>query len=318
MQDSAAPDFLVLGGGGVLGDAWMCALLAGLEESGRLEPAKSGRFVGTSAGSIVATRLAAGVDLPAYVRHRLSRNGTSRQGNEGSAPAPVAEAAERGASGDSPDPADGSPPAAGLEAAIPVASRLGAAALPLDGLAGRWVRRTILRRIPEGEEELGRLGTTMERIAPEWDPRLKIVGVESTTGERVVFSSEYDHGLRVSEAVRASCAIPGVFRAVEGNRGTYVDGGVWSPANLDAVHSSGGETVLALLPIGASADAGSRRYRLAAGVFRLIVAGEVLRLRNRGVRVVTVAPDAASAAAIGPDRMDGSRESEVVRAGLTR
>ena len=294
-----APDLLVLGGGGVLGDAWMCSVLAGLEQSERLDPADSGQFVGTSAGSIVATRLAAGVDLPEYVRHRLSLDDSGGKGGGGAAPLGDSLAVE-------------------LEARVPAVRRLGAAALPLEGSAGRWIRRNVLQRIPEGPEELGRLGRSMDRIAPEWDPRLKITGVSSATGERVVFSRESDHGLRVSEAVRASCAIPGVFRPVEGNGGSYVDGGVWSPANLDAVRSSSGERVLALLPIGAAADAGSRRYRMAAQVFRSIVAGEVIRLRSRGVRLVVVAPDDGSAAAIGPDRMDGRREAEVGRAGLSQ
>jgi NTE family protein len=295
MTGSAAPDLLVLGGGGVLGDTWMCSVLAGLEGSGRLNPAGAGRFLGTSAGSIVATRLAAGVDFPAYVKHRLSL------GPSDSTPGRPGDEAE-----------------AELQSRWSTVHRLGAAALPLEGSAGRWIRRTVLQRIPEGREELSRLGATMDRIAPEWDPRLKITGVRSTTGERVVFSQESGHGLRVSEAVRASCAIPGVFRPVEGSGGSYVDGGVWSPANLDAVQTSGGETVLALLPIGAAADSGSRRYRFASQVFRSIVAGEMARLRGRGARLAVVAPDSASAAAIGPDRMDGRREAPVGRAGLSQ
>ena len=250
----------------------------------------------------MATRVAAGVDLPEYVRHRLSLNGSGEEGGGG-----VGDAA-----------LPGDDPEVELEARIPAVQRLGAAALPLEGSAGRWIRRNVLQRIPEGPEELGRLGRSMDRIAPEWDPRLKITGVRSATGERVVFSRESDHGLRVSEAVRASCAIPGVFRPVEGSGGSYVDGGVWSPANLDAVRSSSGERVLALLPVGAAADAGSRRYRMAAQVFRSIVAGEVIRLRSRGVRLVVVAPYGGSAAAIGPDRMDGRREAEVGRAGLSQ
>lgn len=296
MSGSAAPDLLVLGGGGVLGDTWMCSVLAGLEGSGRLSPAGAGRFLGTSAGSIVATRLAAGVDFPAYVEHRLSL----------------------GASDSPPDrPGDGGAEVE-LQSRSSTLHRLRAAALPLEGSAGRWIRRTVLQRIPEGQEELSRLGATMDRIAPEWDPRLKITGVRTTTGERVVFSQESGHGLRVSEAVRASCAIPGVFRPVEGSGGSYVDGGVWSPANLDAVQTSSGEKVLALLPIGAAADSGTRRYRFASQAFRSIVAGEMARLRGRGVRLAVVAPDSASAAAIGPDRMDGRREARVGRAGLSQ
>ncbi|HKP89593.1 MAG TPA: patatin-like phospholipase family protein, partial [Thermoleophilaceae bacterium] len=53
-------DALVLGAGGILGEAWLSGVLAGLEEGG-LDPRECGGFVGTSAGSIVAAALAAGV-----------------------------------------------------------------------------------------------------------------------------------------------------------------------------------------------------------------------------------------------------------------
>src|SRR5258707_14139045 len=54
------PDVLVLGGGGVLGEAWMMGLLAGLEDANRLDMRRAEYFVGTSAGAIVAAHLAAG------------------------------------------------------------------------------------------------------------------------------------------------------------------------------------------------------------------------------------------------------------------
>src|SRR6202035_2336301 len=62
MSDTAirSSDVLVLGGGGVLGEAWMNALLAGLEESGRFDPRGFGLYLGTSAGSIVAAARVAG------------------------------------------------------------------------------------------------------------------------------------------------------------------------------------------------------------------------------------------------------------------
>ena len=55
------PEVLVLGAGGVLGEAWMGGLLAGLHEAG-FDARDCDHFVGTSAGSIVAAALAGGVD----------------------------------------------------------------------------------------------------------------------------------------------------------------------------------------------------------------------------------------------------------------
>src|SRR3954467_14547094 len=52
------PEVLVLGAGGILGEAWMGGLLAGLHEASGWDPRDCEHFVGTSAGSIVAAGLA--------------------------------------------------------------------------------------------------------------------------------------------------------------------------------------------------------------------------------------------------------------------
>ena len=54
------PDVLVLGGGGVLGEAWMMGVLAGLEDGSGFDLRDCESFVGTSAGAIVAAHLVAG------------------------------------------------------------------------------------------------------------------------------------------------------------------------------------------------------------------------------------------------------------------
>src|SRR4051812_49518521 len=68
------PDVLVLAGGGVVGEAWMTGVLAGMEAAVGIDFRQCECFVGTSAGSIVSAHLAAGrrprqprfptVDLP--------------------------------------------------------------------------------------------------------------------------------------------------------------------------------------------------------------------------------------------------------------
>src|SRR5581483_3076538 len=54
------PDVLVLGGGGVLGEAWMMGVLAGIEDATGFDLRDCDYYVGTSAGSIVAAHLVAG------------------------------------------------------------------------------------------------------------------------------------------------------------------------------------------------------------------------------------------------------------------
>src|SRR5947209_6771235 len=55
-----SPDVLVLGAGGVLGEAWMMGLLAGIEDATGFDLRRCEHFVGTSAGAIVAAHLVAG------------------------------------------------------------------------------------------------------------------------------------------------------------------------------------------------------------------------------------------------------------------
>src|SRR6516225_9811883 len=54
------PDVLVLGGGGVLGEAWMMGVLAGIEDAIGFDLRDCDYYVGTSAGAIVAAHLIAG------------------------------------------------------------------------------------------------------------------------------------------------------------------------------------------------------------------------------------------------------------------
>src|SRR5690349_1015083 len=62
MASFRPPSVLVLGVGGILGEAWLSAVLAGLEEASGFDARDCEAFVGSSAGSIVAAMLAAGVD----------------------------------------------------------------------------------------------------------------------------------------------------------------------------------------------------------------------------------------------------------------
>ena len=280
------PDQVVLGSGGVLGDTWMSGLIAGLLDSGGPDLRLARRFVGTSAGSIVATRLAAGEDLRRYLDRRF--------GVAGATPADDSRPAE---------PNAGANPGIGTGAAWAPAADL----LRLARPAGRLARRTALRAVPPGDEELSRLGRRIERLMPDWDARLSLVGVKLQRGDRVVMSGEDSLGLSVSEAVRASCAIPGVFRPVDSKRGPIVDGGVWSPVNLDAVVPEPGSTVLCLYPSGYRSRP-SRRKSVVAGLSRTRVSLEAATIRSRGARVTVVSPDSASASAIGPDRMDHERD----------
>src|SRR5271154_3050496 len=101
MKLAEAPEALVLGGGGILGLAWMSAVLAGLEESGSFDARDCGSYVGTSAGSIVAASLVAGVS-PATGLGRLAERPAIRLEQSADGATPLRQAfdavADRGGS----------------------------------------------------------------------------------------------------------------------------------------------------------------------------------------------------------------------------
>jgi NTE family protein len=294
------PDVVVLGGGGILGEAWMSAFLAGLDEAEDFDARGCGTYVGTSAGSIVAASLVAG--LPPGARLGPS---------SGSQEVPLEESGE---------------PVRALRQALGAAAELaGAAAAPLASLAfastaggGAIVRRTLLRRVSPGTRSLDELGRMIEQTGARWDGRLRIVAVELKTGRRVVFGAPGAPQLSVAAAVQASCAIPGVFRPVLADGHTYVDGGAWSPTNVDAAEVERGDRVLVLNPTGSLHPAAGTLAGALGPVSRGIAATEALVLRDRGAVVTAVNPDEASAAAMGANLMDPRLRGDVIEAGLAQ
>jgi NTE family protein len=294
------PDALVLGGGGILGEAWMSAFLAGAEESARFDARECSFYIGTSAGSIVAASLVAGLEPGA------------RLGSLAEQPAIPAEETEQ--------------PASALRQAFGAAAELaGAAAAPLASLAsvstaagGAALRRTLLARVPPGRRSLAELGRLVELSGVDWDGRLRVVALQLETGRRVVFGDPGAPSLSVSSAVQASCAIPGVFHPVVAGGNTYVDGGTWSPTNMDVAEVTTGQSVLCLNPTGSLRPTIGALAGALGPVSRGIAATESLLLKNRGVVVTTINPDQASAAAMGTNLMDPHARQPVIDAGLAQ
>jgi NTE family protein len=122
----------------------------------------------------------------------------------------------------------------------------------------------------------------------------------------------------VAKAVEASCAIPGVFRPVDIEGRGYVDGGVWSPTNMDAAPASRGSHVLCLNPTGSMRSTFAMPYGALGLLSRSLAAIEALALERRGASVTTVSPDERSLEAIGPNLMDPRPRSRVIAAGLAQ
>ncbi len=78
--------------------------------------------------------------------------------------------------------------------------------------------------------------------------RLFITATNLDSAERVVFGPHHDHGLTISQAVRASSALPGFFRPARINGVDYVDGGVQRTANIDVAVEQGADLVICYNP----------------------------------------------------------------------
>src|SRR5947209_256252 len=226
------PDVLVLGGGGVLGEAWMMGVLGGIEEATGFDLRDCEHFVGTSAGSIVAAHLLAG-ERP----RRPKTVGTDIE---------LASA----------KPADGLAAAARIAArrAGTLAMAAGASFAPLAlGVAapgGAVVRSLMLRRLPRPQQTLDALRSQIESRGVRFDGRLRVAAVDLRSGRRVMFGSPRAPRATVAEAVTASCTVPWLFAPVKIGDREYVDGGVWSPTNLDGAPAGRQTHVLCLNPTG--------------------------------------------------------------------
>jgi NTE family protein len=193
----------------------------------------------------------------------------------------------------------------------------GAAFAPLAlGLAapgGALMRAAMLQRIPTPRDDLSRLRRRVERCGARFDGRLRVTAVDRRNGRRVVFGSPRAPSVAVAEAVEASCTVPWLFAPVEIQGREYVDGGVWSPTNLDAAPAGRDTHVLCLNPTANLVGAHSV-LTMVRTVARSAMNVEALALRRRGADVRLVAPSTECAAAMGTNFMDPKPSDRVISA----
>ena len=286
---------LVLGVGGVLGEAWMWGYLGGASDAGGEDYRRAKQLIGTSAGSIVAARLAGGED-PRRGEERVRWDGEVEPERRSSALRTAHERASR----------------ISLGAFSPLAAPALSAATPGGALA----RAAVLARVPAGRIELHDLRSRVDALAPRFDGRLNIVAVDRGNGRRVTFGADGAPDASVGDAVAASCAIPGYFAPVEIGGREYVDGGVWSPTNLDLARAGRGDRVLCLVPTAAMGSAPALALRGLAAGWRLATSVEAAAASRRGASVEIVVPDGGSAASMGGDLMNPARRAGVLAQGF--
>ncbi|HEY5249590.1 MAG TPA: patatin-like phospholipase family protein, partial [Dermatophilaceae bacterium] len=232
---------LVLGGGGVLGGAWMVGALQALQAEIGVDVREFDAFVGTSAGSILAALLGAGVSVADLVNHQ--RGHQFESGRLAGFRFDYAEAT----GGDR--PALSRPGVGSRELLIRNARQLHQ--LPPTAILSAF--------LPEGRGNLDAVGALVAHVVPDgWVARdgVTIVALDYDTGKRVAFGRPDAAPASLREAVMASCAIPGWYQPVRIGDHRFIDGGAWSSTNLDLLAGQGLDEVFVLAPQ-ASFDADS-------------------------------------------------------------
>jgi NTE family protein len=282
----------VLGGGGVVGQAYHSAVLAVLEHDFGFDARRADVIVGTSAGSITGTLLRLGVkaeDLAAWtVKAPLSDEDEVLRYVAGT---PVPELAPFN-------------PLHVLRRPLHLPGRH----MLQRALTRPWRFRPMaagMALIAPGRHDIAeQLAALRELEGPGWpESDLWICAVRRRDGRRIVFGRPGTPEVPVHLAVAASCAVPGYFAPVEIGRHQYVDGGVHSPTNAAVLRGRGLDLVLVISPMSGPAGwlpdfyAASRRH--SARLLR----HEVRALQRTGVRTVVFAPGAAEQRVMGNDMM---------------
>ncbi len=297
----------MLGAGGVMGGAWLTGALEALASETGWDPASAEYIVGTSAGSMLAALLAAGIPPWFMIAHSA---GESFDGLTDADGRPAAHADRAGGAVFKlhmgiPCPGPGSPELIVRSLAAPRRHRPAA-------LAAGWVPRGIVSTEP--------LKDVVRRVVPSgWAEHrnLWVVACDYTTGRRVAFGREGSPQADLADAVAASCAIPGFYRPVRIEGRPYVDGGLWSTSNLDILRDCGLDLVICLNPTSSlhPTHAWNITERLASysrSISGRRLGSEAKTLRSRGAAVVLVQPTDEDVAAMGPNLMARTGRNRVI------
>lgn len=291
---------LVLAAGGSVGIAYHGGVLSALEEITGWDPRGAEIMIGTSAGSLTAAMLRAGV--PAGDLACIS---------EGRELSP--EGARLAALGRPRRPRPGPLDALNFR---PV-SDPGAV---LRGLARPWSVRPkalALAALPAGGIATEPISAGIDAVyGGRWADRpLWLCSYDLRAGRRVVFGRPGAPPTTVGRAVAASCAIPMYFRPVVIGGRRYVDGGVHSMINLDLVADWDLDLVVAVSPMSQATRLGPLSpATVMRQPLRVRLRAEVDALRRAGVPVVAIQPGRRVAAVMGVNPMDAARRAEVSRA----
>ncbi|MEU0128404.1 MULTISPECIES: patatin-like phospholipase family protein [unclassified Streptomyces] len=269
MADTA----LVLGAGGVTGTAWETGILHGLAKAG-VDLSTADLIVGSSSGAVVGAQLASGLVGIGELYERQLADPEDRKATAGRlGPVTLLRYARAVLTSRTPDE---------------YGRRLGALARDRrPGATAAECHRATADRLPSSD----------------WPERhLLVTAVDAFTGALHTFDGTGTVSL--TDAVTASCAVPLVRPAVSAGGGSWIDGGVYSPANAQLAAGYGRVVVIAPTASGTKVIASPR--------------AQAAELEAAGARVEVITPDAGTRKVIGRNSLDPARRAAAARAGLAQ
>lgn len=294
---------LVLGAGGVVGQAYHAGVMSVLERDWGLDSDATEVVVGTSAGSVTGTLLRLGISAASLAAWSSSDTLTD------SSVLGLQMATNR-----LPD----------LRPLDPMSMLLRRPTIPAPSMIGRaivrpWQFRPLaaaLALLAPGLEDIEeQLSGLTDLQGAAWpDRELWICAVRRRDGRRVVFGRPGSAPATISQAVGASCAVPGYFAPVRIGEHTYVDGGAHSPTNAATLMRRFLDLVVVVSPM--SGPPGPRRTLYAASRrhARRVLDRECAALHRVGIPTLVFSPGAAEQEAMGDDLMSNRHLIAVVAA----
>jgi NTE family protein len=294
---------LVLGAGGVLGAAWMTGALVRLHE--RLPAADVDLLVGTSAGSVLAAALRCRASLDEIVAWQ-SGDATGRLSES------MVLAAQDRPLPPWPQLRPGSLPLARAALLLQVPPWVGASGWMPHGRGRHVALRSLIGALQERHPE----------DEGNWaDGRTWIVAMDYDTGQKVLFGHPGAPRASLTDAVVASCSIPGWYEPARIGDRRYVDGGVRSSTSLGALAGTDVQEVYVLAPMASTEpdhplQPHLRLERRVRQLFTHALLRQARTLGGQGKRVTVVTPGPRDLAVMGANLMDPRRRQDVLEVSL--
>ena len=290
---------LVLGAGGTVGAAYHAGVLFSIEHHAGFDPREASQIVGTSAGSLVGALLRVGVSTEELVA-----------------------LARRDATLPLPSHLHGLREASVAETPTAMDLLLGVRPPTLGAVAATLRHRSpwpwLLSWSRSASLDLQPMFAELDRLCDGPWPAddLKVCAVSARDGSRRVLDAT--SGVGLSQAVAASCAVPGLFRPQRVHGEHMVDGGVRSVTNVDALDFSSAahpiDEVWIVAPM-----AGATFRSLPTALLRRRIESALrqeLAAIPIGMPVRLFTPGQESSEVMGVDLMSDDRAASVILAGF--